>query len=74
MSLSQGDGGTAPPTVTGDEVAQLEDIAAQNGTNPIDPSAADEGDAAAPARPDPKLCGVCSKEFGKYKCPQCFML
>lgn len=25
---------------------------------------------AAPAKPQPKLCGVCDKDEGKYKCPR----
>lgn len=24
-----------------------------------------------PAKPTPKLCGICDKEEGKYKCPRC---
>lgn len=32
-----------------------------------------EGDGIAPPRPEPKLCGICEKEVGKYKCPQCLM-
>lgn len=24
-----------------------------------------------PEKPKPKLCGICEKEDGKYKCPRC---
>lgn len=24
-----------------------------------------------PAKPKPKLCGICEKEGGRYKCPRC---
>lgn len=25
---------------------------------------------AAPAKPEPKLCAICEKDEGKYKCPR----
>lgn len=39
--------------------------------------AADLGADAEPSpprkRPEPKLCGVCGTQPGKYKCPRCSM-
>lgn len=29
-----------------------------------------EGEEPAPAKPQPKLCGICDKDEGKYKCPR----
>lgn len=28
-------------------------------------------DEVPPPKPQPKLCGICEKEPGKYKCPRC---
>lgn len=30
-----------------------------------------EAPPAAPTKPGPRLCGVCSTEAAKYKCPRC---
>ncbi|KAK4212862.1 protein HIT1 [Rhypophila decipiens] len=31
----------------------------------------EEAPAAQPPKPEPKRCGICDKEPGKYKCPRC---
>ncbi|KAK0626255.1 hypothetical protein B0T14DRAFT_562181 [Immersiella caudata] len=71
MSLSQGDDGTAPPVPAADEAPQPTTSAAQAKSAPVPTSTQEDADAP-PKKPDPKLCGICNKELGKYKCPQCF--
>ncbi|KAK0652185.1 hypothetical protein B0T16DRAFT_454576 [Cercophora newfieldiana] len=62
MSIPQGDSGLAPPD-------NITDTISQSSASTLK----EEDEDAPPMRRDPKLCGICEKEVGKYKCPQCFM-
>jgi len=64
-----------PASAVGDEEkstkgveAQLEITPDTASTNTLD---IDTGSAAPPPVRDPRICGVCNKEPGKYKCPRC---
>ncbi|KAK4233240.1 hypothetical protein C8A03DRAFT_19646 [Achaetomium macrosporum] len=42
-------------------------------TDPAPGAGADAEQSPQPNKPDPKLCGVCGTQPGKYKCPRCSM-
>ncbi|KAK4455707.1 hypothetical protein QBC34DRAFT_73528 [Podospora aff. communis PSN243] len=73
MSLFQGDDGSVPPVAVADKLPPPPADAPHTEAAPVEPVAKEDDVAPPPPKPDPKLCGICNKEPGKYKCPQCFM-
>lgn len=57
--------GCAPPD---DKSAEHE--AAEHGEAQHDATTT-ENEEVPPPKPQPKLCGICEKQEGKYKCPRC---
>lgn len=57
--------GDVPPNDKSAEQETVEDVQAQ-------PDATSETvGEGTPPKPQPKLCGICEKQEGKYKCPRC---
>lgn len=49
------------------ETAKMEETASVANTENGEDAAVEE----PPSKPKPKLCGICEKEDGRYKCPRC---
>lgn len=63
--------GCAPPN----DDKRAEHEAAEHGEAQHDATTHDatsaEVDELPPPKPQPKLCAICEKQEGKYKCPRC---
>lgn len=54
------------------EDSKTKEAAPVNATGEDAEGAAAEEEATKPKpKPKPKLCGICDKQDGKYKCPRC---
>jgi len=83
MSLGQNGGGASDTMPTHDSPVPQPAMLGAVSPEPTAPSAADPAadpelsSNAEPSpprkKPEPKLCGVCGTEPGKYKCPRCSM-
>ncbi|KAG6360328.1 hypothetical protein INS49_011385 [Diaporthe citri] len=62
--------GCAPPTDKSAEHEAAEHGEAQHDVTTHDAPTA-EIEEVPPPKPQPKLCGICEKQEGKYKCPRC---
>ena len=63
MSLPlQGAGGATPPAADGERSGPEVSVSG---------AATEDGEEAQSRRPEPRLCGICNAEIGKYKCPRC---
>lgn len=58
-------GGRAPPD---DKNAEGDTAGHQEARRGATAEAIEE---LTPPKPQPKMCGICEKEPGKYKCPRC---
>lgn len=64
-----GDGGDHG--MLGRKTASAEPSAPEESPSTVKEDETEASPAAAPTKPGPRLCGVCSTEAAKYKCPRC---